>query len=83
MTRHPKVKVHISPKLKRIEHSHSVRLILFIAAILLSVAILHSLPWHHAGEHGAVATIGLGAVINRGVEVLTDVICDRLFPEMF
>jgi hypothetical protein len=65
--------------LKRIVRHPLSRTLLFVLAVVVSVWVGHLIRSHsQAIEAGAVS---LGAVIARGLEVLTDVICDRVFPE--
>ena len=55
------------------------RVILFFAAIALSLAAIETLTRLSIAS-AAVGAIPVGKLVSRTFEVLTDVICDRLFP---
>jgi len=63
-----------------IKHNPVIRICIFVIAILVSVVVIELI--HARAETKAVGGVSIFAVINRGVEVLTDVVCDRFFPEM-
>jgi len=67
-------------RIKRVIHHPLARLTIFIAAVVISVFV-GTLIHAHAEAIGAGA-VSLGAVCARGLEALTDVICDRVFPEV-
>jgi hypothetical protein len=63
-----------------VKHNPVIRLCIFVIAILVSVVIVEFV--HARAETKAVGGISIVAFIGRGVEVLTDVVCDRFFPEL-
>ena len=67
-------------RIKRVIKHPLGRLLVFVLAVVASV-YLGKLIHAHAAAIGSVA-IGAGTVCARAVEVLTDVICDRVFPEV-
>jgi len=75
----PTAKKHRALKVREVAKHPSVRFLLFTLAILVSVAIVEAI--HARAEVKVVGGLSLSAFLTRGAEVLTDVICDRLFPE--
>ena len=65
-----------------VKHSRMVRLVIFLGAIAGSVYLIQAL--HLREEHATAANgvvFSLSAFLDRGLEVVTDCICDRFFPE--
>lgn len=67
---------HPAHKVKRAIHRPMVRLVLFLAVVCVSVVIVESLHASH------LTLVSLPLIIQKGIEVFTDVVCDRLFPEV-
>lgn len=69
-------------KVYRIVHHPVTRIALFLTAVIISVWMADRLAHSALLTTGAAASApALARSCERGIEVLCDVVCDRLFPE--
>lgn len=81
MTRKRKlITVHIDrTRAKQIVHHPAIRLMLFMGLVCCSVFLVDTFTRsHYAATH--IGAVGVGSFVARGLEIITDVICDRVFP---
>lgn len=65
-----------------VKHSRFVRMGIFVGAIAVSVFLIQALHLHEEHKQAAQGFMfSLSAFLDRGLEVLTDCVCDRFFPE--
>ena len=74
------ITIHVDRKrAKRIVHHPVTRLMIFLVMVCGSVLLVDTFTRsHYAATH--IGAVGIGSFVARGLEVVTDVICDRIFP---
>jgi len=74
------ITIHIDRKRAyHLAHHPMTRLAIFALMVCGSVLLVDSFTRsHYAATH--IGAVGIGSFVARGLEVLTDVVCDRIFP---